>query len=130
MAKRSFAGKRVLLTGASSGIGWHLASDLVRAGAFVVMTSRREQRLAELRRAFGNPQKRLIAVPDDISDPEHRRTFVDTAAQELGGIDIVINNAGVGAIGDFANATPDRLRQVFEVDFFFRCSQLDHLPIT
>ena len=53
MAKRRFAGKRVLLTGASSGIGWYLASELVQAGALVVITSRRGERLQQLRHAFG-----------------------------------------------------------------------------
>lgn len=118
MAKRSFVGKRVVLTGASSGIGWYLASELVRAGAYVVMTSRREERLKELRLAHGNPLKRLIAVPGDITEDDHRKKVIDTACRELGGIDILINNAGIGAIGKFAEASPDRLRKIFEVDFF------------
>ncbi|MCA9129651.1 MAG: SDR family NAD(P)-dependent oxidoreductase [Planctomycetales bacterium] len=118
MARRSFAAKRVLLTGASSGIGWYLASELVRAGAFVVVTSRRADRLQQLRLAFGNPRKRLLAVPGDLACPAHRQTLIDTAVEQLGGIDIVINNAGVGAIGKFEEASADRLRQIFEVDFF------------
>ncbi len=118
MAKRGFAGKRVLLTGASSGIGWYLASELVRAGAYVVVTSRRSDRLRQLRLAFGNPRKRLIAVPGDVSDAAHRQKLVDTAVEQLGGIDIVINNAGIGAIGSFEDASPQRLRRIFEVDFF------------
>ena len=118
MAKRSFAGKRILLTGASSGIGWYLASELVRAGAYVMITSRRDERLQDLRRTFGNPQKRLIAVAGDITDPAHRSTLVATTIRELGGLDILINNAGIGAIGSFEDATAERLRKVFEVDFF------------
>ncbi len=118
MARRSFAGKRVLLTGASSGIGWYLASQLVRAGAFVIVTSRRSDRLADLRRTMGNPLKRLIAVPGDIADPVHRQMLIDTAVEEFGGLDIIINNAGIGAIGEFADASPERLRRIFEVNFF------------
>jgi short-subunit dehydrogenase len=118
MATRSFAGKRVILTGASSGIGWCLATELVRAGAFVVITSRRAERLRQLRLSFGNPKKRLIAVAGDISDPALRSELISTAVDELGGIDMVINNAGIGAIGPFAEASPERLRQIFEVDFF------------
>ena len=118
MAKRSFAGKRVILTGASSGIGWYLASDLVREGAYVVVTSRRAERLAELRLSFGNPQKRLIAVPGDIADAAHRSTLVETAVEQLGGVDLVINNAGVGAIGNFEDSSAECLRRIFEVDFF------------
>lgn len=118
MAKRSFVDKRVLLTGASSGIGWYLATELVRAGAFVVITGRRAERLQQLRLSFGNPQKRLIALPGDISDPAHRRDLVTTTVEQLGGIDIVINNAGIGAMGQFDEASPERLRRIFEVDFF------------
>lgn len=112
-----YSGKRILLTGASSGIGWYLASELVRAGASVVVTSRREDRLQQLRLAFGNPRK-LIAVPGDIADSDHRQRLIETAVTKLGGIDIVFNNAGIGAIGNFENATADRLRRIFEVDFF------------
>ncbi len=118
MSKRVLADKRVLLTGASSGIGWYLASELVRAGAYVVVTSRREDRLQQLRRAFGNPRRRLIAVPGDIADAQHRQNLVDTAVRELGGIDLVFNNAGIGAVGAFEDASPERLRRIFEVDFF------------
>jgi short-subunit dehydrogenase len=128
MAKRGFAGKRILLTGASSGIGWYLASELVRAGALVVITSRRSDRLQQLRLAFGNPRKRLIAVPGDIAEASHRERLISTAVEQLGGIDIVINNAGVGAIGNFEDASPERLRQVFEVDFF-AAAELTRLAI-
>ncbi|MEM7475543.1 MAG: SDR family NAD(P)-dependent oxidoreductase [Planctomycetota bacterium] len=128
MAKRSFAGKRVILTGASSGIGWYTASELVRAGAYVVMTSRRADRLRDLRLSFGNPQKRLIAVPGDITDPELREEVIQTAERELGGFDILINNAGVGAIGNFEESNSERLRKIFEVDFF-AAAELTRLAI-
>ncbi len=128
MVKRSFAGKRVLLTGASSGIGWYLASDLVRAGAMVVVTSRRHDRLQQLRQSFGNPRKRLIAVPGDVSQAGHRDKLISTAVEQLGGIDIVINNAGIGAIGNFEDASPERLRKIFEVDFF-AAAELTRLAI-
>ena len=118
MARRTLAGKRVLLTGASSGIGWYLASELVRAGAYVVITSRREERLRQLRLSFGNPQKRLIAIAGDITDAQHRRNLVTQTVEQLGGIDVVINNAGIGAVGQFEDASQERLRKIFEVDFF------------
>ncbi len=118
MTKRILAGKRVILTGASSGIGWYLASELVRAGAMVVVTARRSERLQTLRRSFGNPQKRLISVPGDVTQAAHRQRLIETTVGALGGIDIIINNAGIGAIGNFEDAAPERLRRIFEVDFF------------
>lgn len=116
--RRDFKGKRVLLTGASSGIGWYVADSLVRAGAYVIVTGRRKERLDQLRLSFGNPQKRLISVPGDVADHDHRLTLVATAAEQLGGVDILINNAGIGAVGHFEEASSERLRRVFEVDFF------------
>ena len=118
MANRNFEGKRVVLTGASSGIGWYLASELVRAGAFVVVTARRSDRLQHLRQAFGNPSQRLIAVPGDICDASLRQRLVDTAVSQLGGLDILINKAGVGAIGNFEDASSERLQKLFAVNFF------------
>ncbi len=118
MSHRDLKDKRVLLTGASSGIGWYLASELVRAGAYVVVTSRREDRLQQLRKSFGNPRRRLISVAGDIADSAHRQNLVDTAVRELGGIDLIFNNAGIGAVGPFEEASPERLRRIFEVDFF------------
>lgn len=128
MAKRSFAGKRVLLTGATSGIGWYIASELVQAGAYVVVTGRREEQLRKLRSSFGNPLKRLIAVPGDITDSDHRHNLVATTVEQLGGCDLLINNAGIGAIGPFAEASPDRLRKIFDIDFF-AAAELTRLAI-
>ncbi len=118
LCKRVLEGKRVLLTGASSGIGWYLATKLVKAGAYVVVTSRRDERLKQLRLAVGNPLRRMIAVPGDVADAAHRENLIRTADRQLGGIDLVINNAGIGAVGPFERATTERLRRIFEVDFF------------
>ncbi|MFO1065146.1 MAG: SDR family NAD(P)-dependent oxidoreductase [Pirellulales bacterium] len=118
MCKRGLEGKRVILTGGSSGIGWYLATKLVSAGAYVIVTSRRWDRLQQLRLAVGNPRRRLIAIPGDIADPNHRQTIIDRAKSEFGGVDLLINNAGIGAVGPFESASPERLRRIFEVDFF------------
>jgi short-subunit dehydrogenase len=107
-----------VLTGGSSGIGWYLATKLVSAGAYVVVTARRWERLQQLRLAVGNPRRRLIAIAGDVADPEHRETLIERAREELGGIDLLINNAGIGAVGPFEQASPERLRRIFEVDFF------------
>ncbi len=118
MCRRVLAGKRVLLTGGSSGIGWYLATKLVNQGAYVVVTSRRDERLKQLRLAVGNPLRRLIAIPGDVADQSHRENLIKTAHQQFGGLDLVINNAGIGAVGPFEKASPERLRRIFEVDFF------------
>ncbi|MBX3421388.1 MAG: SDR family NAD(P)-dependent oxidoreductase [Pirellulaceae bacterium] len=110
-------GRRVILTGATSGIGWELARILVRRGAIVIATGRRSERLDTLKSTVQNPQQ-LMAIAGDICDPIHRQRLMDAAVNQLGGLDVLINNAGIGAIGPFRQATPDRLRRIFEVDFF------------
>jgi short-subunit dehydrogenase len=106
------------LTGGSSGIGWYIATQLVQSGAYVLVTSRRAERLKQLRLAVGNPLRRLIALPGDITDPAHREQLIRTAEAQFGGLDLVINNAGIGGVGPFESASPERLRLILEVDFF------------
>lgn len=118
VCKRKLLGKRVLLTGASSGIGWYLATQLVREGALVIATARRAERLRDLCLAVGNPSRRLIALPGDVTDACHRDAMLEVAQSELGGLDLVIHNAGIGAVGPFASATEQRMRRIFEVNFF------------
>ena len=116
VAARNLANKRVIVTGATSGIGWYLTHRLIALGASVVVDGRREERLRLLRCSLGN-SKRLIAVPGDICDPAHRESLVQTALDHFGGLDLLVNNAGIGAIGAFESATPERLRKILEVDF-------------
>lgn len=121
------SGKRVVLTGATSGIGWYLASQLIALGAVVVVDGRREERLRQLHLSLGNC-RRLHILAGDVSDSDHREQLITTAIAKLGGLDILINNAGVGAIGSFESASPERLRQIFEVDFF-SAAELTRLAI-
>lgn len=106
-------GLRVLLTGGSSGVGRALAIELVRRGAAVFATARREHLLAAL--AAENPVEVLAG---DITRDDFRRQVVAAAVKSLGGLDVVIAAAGSGAIGRFAEADPATLRRVMEIDFF------------
>jgi short-subunit dehydrogenase len=113
-----FDHRRVLITGASSGIGQALAAEFVRQGAAVVLLARRGDRLrqqASERRAAGAT---VIPVAGDVTLAESRAAALDAAEQQLGGLDILVNNAGCGAWGDFDTASPDVMRQIFEVNFF------------
>lgn len=115
-------GAVVILTGASSGIGRELCQMLAARGANVVATARREDRLIDLRDTIGRefPSAQPIEIlPGDITDPSLRRRLVDHATRIGDGrLDLLVNNAGVGAIGPFQWATPERLRRVMEVNFF------------
>lgn len=118
MASRDLQDKRVIVTGASSGIGMHLASQLAAAGAAVCINARRENRLAELQSQIVAAGGVCETVSGDIVDPAVRSRILSHVQQKFGGLDILINNAGIGAMGIFAEAQPERLRRIFEVNFF------------
>ena len=115
---RDLSGKRAILTGASGGIGRAVAAALVKAGARVALASRSTD---EARRSSRRTRKAggdVIAVPTDITKPDDRQRLVDTAASAFGGLDLLVNNAGVGSWGHFADSTEDICRTVMEVNFF------------
>lgn len=118
MSKRQLSGKRVVVTGASSGIGRELALQLAAAGAGICINARREDRLLELQNQIQQRGGTCVIVVGDIANPEIRASLISVAVQKLGGLDLLVNNAGIGAMGRFDEATPQRLRQIFEVNFF------------
>jgi len=102
---RSVAGKRIWVTGASSGLGRHFATLLAASGAEVAVSARRVDRLQDLvkeTRAAGNV---VLPFPCDVTDP----VSIDQAAKGvrmgLGGLDVLINNAGTAGGGPMV-ATP------------------------
>ncbi len=114
-------GSVAIVTGASSGIGRELALLLVDRGATVIAMARREQRMDELVRESlsGTSTGRFIPYVGDVTDPASRRGAIELACKQRdGAIDLLVNNAGIGAIGLFVEATPERMRRIMEVNFF------------
>jgi short-subunit dehydrogenase len=118
MARRAIDGCRGILSGASSGIGRALAAELVRAGTKLVVVARRAERLEQLRAELAGARGSVEPVAGDITAPQTRAAAIERARQAFGGLDLLVNNAGTGAMGDFAEASPERLRQVMELNFF------------
>ncbi len=92
--RRQLAGKVVLITGASSGIGRAIASALAGAGATIVGVARSEGPLAELKAEVEALGGTAAVYPTDLSDPEACRALVRTVEAEHGSVDLLINNAG------------------------------------
>lgn len=84
-------GQTVVLTGASSGIGRHVAAELVRAGATVVAAARRQHALNDLRDELGDA---VVPVPCDITDPSARASLIAHTISTTGRLDVLVNNAG------------------------------------
>ncbi|MFM8378489.1 MAG: SDR family NAD(P)-dependent oxidoreductase [Planctomycetia bacterium] len=112
--RRRLAGLKVLVTGASSGVGRAVALACAAGGARVLATARRAERLADLERAA----PAIATLAGDITAPDTRRRLLDAASDRLGGLDAVVAAAGGGAIGPFREAAPETLRTIMELDFF------------
>jgi short-subunit dehydrogenase len=117
-SRLDLSGARTILTGASSGIGHALALRLAERGARLALAGRNRERLAALAETIRGRGGEAVAVPTDVADPAQRAGLVGQALADLGGLDILINNAGVGALGFFETADEARLRQIMEVNFF------------
>lgn len=105
----------VLVTGASSGIGGALARQLARTASRLILVARRETRLhalaSELRGQ--HPSLQVDVVPCDLADVD----AVDALTAAIGDtVDVLVNNAGVGDLGLFVDADPDRLQAMIGVN--------------
>ncbi len=118
MARRRIAGSRILITGASQGIGRALAVEAARQGGRILAVARSQPLLDQLAKEIRGAGGALEPVAADITQAADRQRMVDAARRHFGGLDILINNAGLGATGHFAEAAPDRLRTIMEVNFF------------
>ncbi|MGI9471609.1 MAG: SDR family NAD(P)-dependent oxidoreductase [Rubripirellula sp.] len=109
-----------IVTGASSGIGRCLTQILADRGAHVIAVARRAERIAEWNPSPGcDDFTTVIPVAGDITEPATRDAIADAAASlGEGQVDLLVNNAGIGGIGRFEDASPDRLRRIMEVNFF------------
>ncbi len=118
MSRRSVQESRALVTGASSGIGWAIACELARRKAQLVLLARRRERLEKLAEEVAALGGRAEVVSGDVTDPATRGQAVELAADKFGGLDVLVNNAGVGALGLFSEVTAEQMRRVMEVNFF------------
>ena len=109
-------GKVAIVTGASSGLGVAFAQALAEAGADVALGARRVDRLEETARLVRDAGRRVVTVATDVADPAQCQALVDTTVAELGRVDVLVNNAGVGTAAPATRETPDQFRQVIDVN--------------
>ncbi|WP_308164302.1 SDR family NAD(P)-dependent oxidoreductase [Nonomuraea sediminis] len=109
-------GRVAIVTGASSGLGVAFARGLAEAGADVVIGARRPDGLEATRRLVEETGQRCVAVQTDVTSPEECSRLVEAAVTELGTVDVLINNAGVGTAVPAVREEPDEFRRVIDVN--------------
>ena len=110
------AGKRVLITGGSSGIGLALAHACLAKGAKVVITGRRAETLAKATQELQRIDETVRSVAANVATPEGRTATIEQAIHALGGLDILVNNAGGVRAGRLENTPEAELLAMIEVD--------------
>jgi NADP-dependent 3-hydroxy acid dehydrogenase YdfG len=110
---RGLSGRRVLVTGASSGLGAAACRAIIAQGGSVAMLARRKERLADLVEELGS---RAFSVPCDVTDVTALQASVNRAADALGGLDAVVAVAGRMMAGSIATGTPERWRELIDLN--------------
>jgi short-subunit dehydrogenase len=107
-------GKRIILTGAAGGLGTHLARLLSAEGASLCLTDINGQALQVVRQKLsGNT---MLTVAANITEEEGRQAIVEQTLQEFGGVDILINAAGINPFGVFAKQDPGLIQRTIEIN--------------
>jgi clavulanate-9-aldehyde reducatase len=108
----------VAVTGASSGIGQATALACARAGAMVALAARRADRIEALAEQINQDGGRAIAVASDVGEEDQARTFIARTHEQLGRLDVLINNAGVMLLGPIEGAPTEEWRQMIHANVF------------
>lgn len=108
--------KIVVITGASSGLGVGFARAVAAVGATVVLAARREDRLETLAAELREQGTRVLTHRTDVSVLKDCETLAAVAAAELGRIDVLVNNAGIGLAGSALRQDPDDYRRTIDIN--------------
>jgi NADP-dependent 3-hydroxy acid dehydrogenase YdfG len=116
MLEHDLSGRVAAITGASSGIGEATALALAAAGAKVALGARRTDRIKALAERIEGDGGTALAIELDVADEASANAFVTQANEQLGGLDVLVNNAGVMLLGPIDGADTGQWRQMVEVN--------------
>jgi len=109
-------GKVAIVTGASSGLGVAFARGLAQAGADVAICARRAERLEQTRQEVEAEARRCVAIEADVSSVEDCARVVEQTTGELGRVDVLVNNAGIGTAVPATREAPEDFRRVIDIN--------------
>ena len=116
-----YQGKKVYITGGSSGIGKAIAAELVKRGASVAISARGQERLDQAKeelQALASAGQTVAAFAVDVSDHDQVQATAAQVLEALGGLDVLINNAGVAHVGRIEDEGPDAYRRMMDINYF------------
>jgi NAD(P)-dependent dehydrogenase (short-subunit alcohol dehydrogenase family) len=111
MSNFDFNDAVVIVTGASRGIGPHIAAALGEQGARVALVTRSKPELQSVARGLRESGASVLEIPADVTSPEDRHRIVETVERELGAIDALVNNAGGDPQREFHDLSEAEWRQ-------------------
>jgi NAD(P)-dependent dehydrogenase (short-subunit alcohol dehydrogenase family) len=123
--------RRALVTGGGSGIGRAIAERFASEGAVVAITGRRLEKLDATRAAIEKAGGRCHAYAFDVREVAKADAFVARVARDLGGLDVLVNNAGISGPTPLSEVTPERWRDILATNcdgaFFMARAALSHI---
>jgi NAD(P)-dependent dehydrogenase (short-subunit alcohol dehydrogenase family) len=118
-------GRKAIVTGGSKGLGRAIAEELVKEGADVAICSRDQAEIEQAGKELEAIGAKVFASVADVTDPASVMSFVSASAEALGGIDVLVNNAGRAHPGTFQTLTDEDWKEDLDVKLFsmIRCSR-------
>jgi NAD(P)-dependent dehydrogenase (short-subunit alcohol dehydrogenase family) len=116
--RRDLRGRVALITGASRGIGRRVATRFADRGARLALVARSADELESFARELKGRGADCEAFPADLTNPDDRKRVVGETVRRFGGLDVLVNAAGVCSFGEFATSSPDILRKLMAINFF------------
>jgi meso-butanediol dehydrogenase/(S,S)-butanediol dehydrogenase/diacetyl reductase len=112
----SISGKVALVTGAGQGIGKAIALRLAKDGADIALVDLQRDKIDAVAAEIVALGRKAVVFVADVSQQQQMLDAVDYAEKELGGFDIIVNNAGIAQVAPLLDATPEQVEQIFRVN--------------
>src|SRR6266566_430215 len=120
--------KVAIVTGAGSGVGKAVGLALLREGYHVSLAGRRKDALEKVAAEAGDARSRALVVPTDVCDPQAIRALFAQTKSAFGRLDLLFNNAGIGAAGLLEDLSVEQWKAVVDTNLLFMTVMANKMP--